>query len=46
LLTINRVSGIELMYLYHADWESAVAQAQSIMRSEDAGAAELKGSGN
>ncbi|KAK4448781.1 putative transporter [Podospora aff. communis PSN243] len=35
------VSAIELLYLYHADWETAVAQAQSIMRSEDANA-ELK----
>lgn len=28
------VSAIELIYLYHSDWESAVAQAEARMRSE------------
>jgi len=29
------VSALELVYLYHADWESAVAQAEARMKSED-----------
>lgn len=29
------VSALELVYLYNADWESAVAQAEARMRSED-----------
>ncbi|KAK0649997.1 mate-domain-containing protein [Cercophora newfieldiana] len=39
------VSAIELLYLYHANWETAAAQAQSIMRSEDANS-ELKQHGS
>ncbi|KAK4183882.1 putative transporter [Podospora australis] len=29
------VSGLEMLYLYNADWESAVAQAEARMKSED-----------
>jgi len=29
------VSALELLYLYNADWERAVAQAEARMRSED-----------
>lgn len=32
----DRVSALELIYLYNADWEIAVAQAEARMRSEDA----------
>lgn len=31
----SSVSALELLYLYNADWEIAVAQAESRMRSED-----------
>ncbi|KAK0721695.1 mate-domain-containing protein [Lasiosphaeria miniovina] len=36
------VSGLELLYLYHSDWDQAAAQAEARMRSEDTGNIEPK----
>lgn len=31
----NSVSALELLYLYKSDWESAVAEAERRLKSED-----------
>lgn len=35
LLTYSSVSSVELLYLYHADWEHAVEEAEVRMRSDE-----------
>lgn len=37
-----RVSSVELCYLYHADWEHAVDEAEARMQSDQAHPAEMK----